>query len=190
MKVKIKKLQDNAVIPYHSKPGDAGLDLTAVSLSFNEQFTEYGTGIAIEVPEGFVGLVFPRSSLSKMDLILANHVGVIDPNYRGEIKLRFKKHYHTGNDDSHTDECEYCEGFGQIDTQPELDILVNEEQPPLGMDCPVCDGIGEYIQFEMYQPGDKIGQLLIIRREEVEFEEVEDLSDTNRGDQGFGSSGN
>ena len=65
MKVKFKKLSDNAVIPSYAKPGDAGLDLTATSMQVVDQKTygyiEYGTGIAVEIPEGYVGLIYPRS---------------------------------------------------------------------------------------------------------------------------------
>lgn len=94
MKVRFKKLNENAVVPAYSKPGDAGLDLTATSkeLTNNPQygFLEYGTGLAVEIPEGHVGLIFPRSSISNTGLILSNSVGVIDSGYRGEIKFRFK----------------------------------------------------------------------------------------------------
>lgn len=94
MLVKIKKLQENAVIPSYSKIGDAGLDLTATSISYNNGlFLEYGTGLAIEIPEGFGGFIFPRSSISNYNLTLCNSVGVIDSNFRGEIKLRFKTPY-------------------------------------------------------------------------------------------------
>lgn len=91
MKVKIKKLSEDSVIPKYSRDGDAGLDLTATSFSIENDCYVYGTGIAIEIPEGYVGLIYPRSSISKYDLILANHVGVIDSNYRGELILKFKK---------------------------------------------------------------------------------------------------
>lgn len=137
MKVKIKKLNDNAVIPCYACHGDAGMDLHAVSKNETERFIEYGTGLAFEIPEGYVGLIFPRSSLSKKDLIMANHVGVLDSGYRGELKFRFKK-------------------------------------------------IGE----EVYDIGDRIGQLIVIPYPKVEFEEVDELSDTHRGIGGFGSSGN
>jgi dUTP pyrophosphatase len=94
MKVKFKKLSDNAVIPSYAKPGDAGLDLTATSMQVVDQKTygyiEYGTGIAVEIPEGYVGLIYPRSSVSNTGLILSNCVGVVDSGYRGEIKFRFK----------------------------------------------------------------------------------------------------
>lgn len=94
MQVNFKKLDEKAVVPSVSKPGDAGLDLTAVSKDLFEStahgYVEYGTGIAVEIPEGFVGLLFPRSSISNTGMILANSVAVIDSGYRGELKMRFK----------------------------------------------------------------------------------------------------
>lgn len=99
MKVKIKKLGVieegmEGVIPKYSKKGDAGMDLTATSMRMVDEsqygYIEYGTGIALEIPDGYVGLVFPRSSCSDTGLILSNCVGVIDSGYRGEIKCRFK----------------------------------------------------------------------------------------------------
>ena len=79
MKVKIKKLNENAVIPSYSKQGDAGMDLVATSKIFDKYGNvEYGTGLAMEIPEGYVGLIFPRSSICKQDLSLSNAVGVID----------------------------------------------------------------------------------------------------------------
>jgi len=92
MKVRFKKLKPNAVTPSYSKDGDAGLDLTATDIISNTTFqAEYGTGIAIEIPRGYVGLVFPRSSVRKYELSLSNCVGVIDSGYRGEIILTFNK---------------------------------------------------------------------------------------------------
>ena len=91
MKVKVKKINEAAVIPQYAKEGDAGLDLTATSRRMGSKgFIEYGTGLAVEIPAGYVGLVFPRSSISKIKMTLTNSVGVIDSGYRGEIKLRFK----------------------------------------------------------------------------------------------------
>lgn len=90
MEVKIKKLNQKAVIPGYAHQHDGCMDLTATSMSITDKYIEYGTGLAMEIPAGFVGLVFPRSSISKKDLSLANSVGVIDAQYRGEIKLRFR----------------------------------------------------------------------------------------------------
>jgi dUTP pyrophosphatase len=139
MKVRFKKLSEKAVTPKYAKPGDAGMDMVATSLVKNEVFYEYGTDIAVEIPEGYVGLVFPRSSISKTKQILANHVGVVDSGYRGEIKFRFKK----------------------------LD----------------------WDNGEVYEIGDKIGQLLVIPYPTIELEEVSELSETQRGSDAFGSSG-
>ncbi len=91
MKVNIKKLNPFVVTPTYAKQGDAGMDLRTTGITEQtDKYIEYGTGLSIEIPEGYVGLVFPRSSISKTDLILANSVGVIDSGYRGEIKCRFK----------------------------------------------------------------------------------------------------
>ena len=91
MVVKIKKLHPNSVIPNYAKPGDAGMDLTAVSKFFDEFGNIcYGTGLAFEIPEGYVGLIFPRSSCSKKQLSLANAVAVIDSGFRGEVVMKFK----------------------------------------------------------------------------------------------------
>lgn len=91
MKVNIKKLHADAVIPAYAKHGDAGMDLTAISKSYDDHGNVvYGTGLAFEIPLGFVGYVFPRSSNAKKDLILSNSVGVIDSGYRGEVLFKFK----------------------------------------------------------------------------------------------------
>ena len=136
LKVKFKKLHEDAVAPSYAKDGDAGLDLTATHMTFNENFIEYGTGIAVEIPDGYVGFVFPRSSVSKKkNFYLKNSVGVIDSGYRGEIKLRFN-----ASDDHYT-------------------------------------------------AGEKVGQLIILPYPTIQLEEVNELSSTDRGDGGFGSTG-
>jgi dUTP pyrophosphatase len=96
MKLKIKKLTPNAVIPTYSRKGDAALDLVATSIKLSDLYIEYGTSLAVAIPEGYVGLLFPRSSISNFGLALANSVGVIDSNYRGELKLRYYKHRQNG----------------------------------------------------------------------------------------------
>jgi dUTP pyrophosphatase len=90
MKISFKKLDDKAFVPRHMTEGAAGMDLTATSMDFTEKFVEYGTGLAVAIPEGYVGLLFPRSSISKMEMSMANSVGVIDSDYRGEIKVRLR----------------------------------------------------------------------------------------------------
>ena len=139
MEVKIKKLDKNAIIPKYAKVGDAGMDLTATSVWTDEDGNVcYGTGIAMEIPEGYVGLVFPRSSNAKKDLLLTNSVGVIDSGYRGQITFKFKS----------------CLGTKNI-----------------------------------YNIGDRVGQIIIMPYPKIEFVEVEELSETERGTCGYGSSG-
>lgn len=106
MKIKIKKLKEDVKLPHYSTDGAAGLDIYAydVKYSYNEgvkdqytqyslselKYIEYGTKLAIEIPSGYVGLIYPRSSITNKDLLLGNSVGIIDSDYRGEIKFRFR----------------------------------------------------------------------------------------------------
>lgn len=91
MKVRIKKLSPNAQIPKKAHSTDAGFDLYATSRKLDDDGNiVYGTGLAFEIPEGFVGYVFPRSSISKQNLFLTNSVGVVDAGYRGEVTAKFK----------------------------------------------------------------------------------------------------
>lgn len=89
MNVGIKKLHPDAVIPKYAKPGDAGLDLTAVDIVADGAFLTYKTGLAVEIPPWHVGLLFPRSSVYKTGQSLTNCVGVIDSGYRGEIMFKY-----------------------------------------------------------------------------------------------------
>ena len=90
MKIQFKKLVPTAQKPKFGKPGDAGADLVATSIDFSRDHqVVYGTGLAVEIPEGMVGLIFPRSSIRNYELVLSNSVGVIDSGYRGEIMATF-----------------------------------------------------------------------------------------------------
>ena len=138
--VKVKKLVPEAVIPSYSKVGDAGMDLTITKEIENTTFSvSYGFGIAIEIPKGYVGLVFPRSSVRNQDLILSNCVGVIDSGYRGELQATFKK----------------TNGLDSI----------------------------------KYKVGDRGAQIIILPYPTIYMTEVPELSNTERGDGGFGSTG-
>lgn len=168
MLVKVKKLVPEAIIPSYAKPGDAGMDLVATSVDFNNsQYIEYGTGLAIEIPKGYVGYIFPRSSNSKYDLQLCNCVGVIDSGYRGEIKLRYRRIIN-----------------------PSIGRNFVAENHSFNDDKTKCS-IMRYIKadFNCYEVGDKIGQLIIMPIPTITLEEVETLSDSDRGTGGFGSTG-
>lgn len=146
MKIKWKKIHIDAVAPFYSKEGDGALDLTAVSADYDEWGNlSYNTGVGMEIPKGYVGLVFPRSSVVKLSMSLANCVAVIDSNYRGAIIVKYKP------------------------------TMIYPKKP--------VKNAGVYI------PGDRVGQLIIVEAPEIELEEVEELSESVRGDGAFGSSG-
>lgn len=90
VQLKIKKLQKNARIPQYATDGSAGMDLVAIECDPRDNKLICSTGLAMAIPEGYMGLLFPRSSVHKKDLRLANSVGVIDSDYRGEVKIIFK----------------------------------------------------------------------------------------------------
>ena len=139
LKVKFKKMHPHAIIPTYAKQGDAAMDLYAAEI-IKDKYGNYVylTGVAIEIPPGFVGLLFPRSSVSKTCLSLANSVGVVDSGYRGEIMLKYR----------------HCNNLNPA-----------------------------------YKVEDRVGQLMIIPYPKIELIEVEELSTTDRGDGGFGSTG-
>lgn len=92
MEIKIKLLSDKAKLPVKGTDYSAGYDLTVTSVFWDRSHDviSYGFGIALEIPKGWVGLVFPRSSVYKKNLDLTNCVGVIDSDYRGEISAKFR----------------------------------------------------------------------------------------------------
>ena len=139
MVIKTKKIRENAVIPTYAKQGDAAVDLYAAYMERDKYGNHvYFTGLCFEIPSGFVGLLYPRSSVSKTSMALANSVGVVDSGYRGEIMFKYRQ-------------------TGEPNT--------------------------------IYRVGDRVGQLMIIPYPEIEFIEVDELSTTERGEGGFGSTG-
>jgi len=90
--IKVCKVDKGAVIPQYQVEGDAGLDLTAIDIFSNtDDQVVYKTGLSVEIPDGHVGFLFPRSSIRHTSLYLSNSVGVIDSNFRGEIEVTFNK---------------------------------------------------------------------------------------------------
>ncbi len=143
MKVKIKKLNERAIVPTYGTEYSAGADLYCIAdeaITIPPHSTALlGTGISIEIPEGYCGLIFARSGISiKRGLAPANKVGVIDADYRGEVKVAL--HNHT-------------------DTEKTV------------------------------EPLERVAQLAIVPFLKAEFEEAGELSDTVRGEGGFGSTG-
>lgn len=138
MKIKFKKLTEDAFMPERAHETDAGYDLRATDRRYEGGCWVYSTGIAMEIPKGYVGLIFPRSSVFSTNLLLTNCVGVIDSGYRGEIIFKFKA----------------------LTDYPRL-----------------------------YKKGDKIGQIVFVKHQVMEFIEATALSDSDRGTGGFGSTG-
>lgn len=150
MKVRIKKLHPDAITPQYAQDGDAGLDLTAVSMYYDTHGNIcYGTGLAFEIPRGYVGLVFPRSSCAHKQQCLANAVAVIDSGYRGEVVMKFK--------------------------------------PSLALDRGQCATVRQ--TYGTYNVGDRVAQMIIMPYPHIEFEEAEELSETERGSGSYGSTG-
>lgn len=141
--VRVKKLHPNAIVPAYGSAEAAGADLYAclnepVTIAPGEVFW-VPTGIALEVPKGCAGLVYARSSLgAKRGLAPANKVGVIDSDYRGEIRV----------------------------------VLLNHSKEP-----------------QTIQPGERVAQFIITPVLQPAYEEVAELTDTDRGAGGFGSTG-
>lgn len=162
MKVKIKKLVENAVAPIYATEGAAGMDLTATSVHEDEYGNMvYGTGLAFEIPKGYVGLLFPRSSNSKKDLMLTNCVGVLDSDYRGEVFFKFRPMYHNVKNSIVSRIVSFFTGKNTV----------------------------TIFNFEEYEVGDRIGQIVIVKIPTIEFVESEKLSETERGKGGYGSTG-
>lgn len=141
--VRVKKLHPNAKLPSYGSFEAVGADLyacleTTVTIQPGEVYW-VPTGISLEVPKGCAGLVYARSSLgAKRGLAPANKVGVVDPDYRGEVMV----------------------------------VLLNHSKQP-----------------QILQPGERVAQLVITPVLTPSYEEAEELSDTTRGDGGFGSTG-
>ncbi len=143
VKVNLKKLNRNAIIPTRGSVSSAGYDLYACLENSVEikpgETVKIPTGLAIEVPEGYVGLIFARSGLSiNKNIAPANKVGVCDSDYRGEYIVALKN-----------------------------------------------DGDSTYI----VKNKDRVAQLVVVPFLDVEFKEVENLTETKRGENGFGSTG-
>lgn len=144
MELKIKRTHPNAVIPTRGHPTDSGLDLTPVAIDkwIDANTVLLDTGIAVEPPDGFYTQVVPRSSMSKLGIIMPSSMGIIDASYRGSIKIPVRV-------------------LSRVVTSCTIDKLLNK----------------------------RICQLLVKPLHICEVVEVDDLSDTVRGDGGIGSTG-
>ena len=155
--VRVKRLNPQSIIPTKAHATDAGFDLTAVSREYDDDGNVvYHFGLAFEIPDGYVGLIFPRSSICRKDLLLSNAVGVIDSGYRGEVTAKFKL---------------ALRAQGDLRTLPDTAI------------------VEQWGTSNVYGKGERIAQLIIIPLPRITLVESADLSDSERGEGGYGSTG-
>lgn len=165
MKVKFKKVHPNAVLPTYAHPDgeDNGLDLVAVSIKATEDYIEYDTGVAVEIPKGYCGFLVPNSRCSKKDLVMCNAPGVIDPGYRGTMRTRYKNVFHA----------------------PTL-------WQKIAVKLRLCSGVSLYVSHngvntKTFALGDVVAQLVIVPAPQIEPGWVEELTPSKRDTGGFGS---
>lgn len=188
--VKIKKLVENAVIPTYAKPGDMGMDLVATSMEYDvsRDCYVYHTGLAFEVPEGYGMLLFPRSSNRNTEAYMTNHVGILDSGYRGELLICYK--LRTSKEVS---ELMLKLTHALVDVRNDIvEIVDNIPDANIAISSNYKDNEPIEIDWEAsapYKVGDRVAQLVVIPYPKVMFEEVEELSASERGTGGHGSTG-
>lgn len=184
LEVKFKKLDERAVIPSYAHDGDVGMDLTAISCEYdadNDMYV-YHTGLAFESDYHYGIFLFPRSSNRKTEAYLCNHVGIADSAiYRGEIILCFKNRT----------------SLRQIALESRVVGFSNALEEGLRTENANRVGIEAWrnafnnpMIFAPYKVGDRVAQMVVLPYPNVKLREVNNLSETDRGSGGFGSTGN
>lgn len=184
LEIKLKKLDERAVIPSYAHDGDVGMDLTAISVEYdvdNDMYI-YHTGLAFETDYHYGIFLFPRSSNRKTDAYLCNHVGIADSAiYRGEIMLCFKNRT----------------SLRQLALESRMVAFSNAIENGLRTEDANRRGIEAWTNafncpmlFAPYKQGDRVAQMVVLPYPNVKIRTVENLSDTERGSGGFGSTGN
>lgn len=177
IEIKFKKLDELAVVPSYAHHGDVGMDMTAIDVEYNltNDMYIYHTGLAFESDFNIAQFLFVRSSNCKTDSYLCNHVGIADSAiYRGEIQFRFK------NRDSlqtmiRNEQVKYIIEHGSWDKK-----IMDDIREQVIKDT--CD-----LKYAPYDIGARIGQMVFAEYPTVNLVEVKELSETERGDGGFGS---
>ena len=176
LRVKLKKLDSNAVVPTYAHDGDVGMDVTAIGLEYdvaNDTYI-YHTGLTFESYKHYGIFLFPRSSKRRTDAYLTNHVGIDDSSiYRGEIMWCFKLR----------------DSIKTMATNAWADTLRKTRDMDKANDVYVDIINKDPIEFAPYKVGEKIGQMVAWAYPDVRFDIVDELSETERGDKGFGSTG-
>lgn len=195
LEIKLKKLDKNAVIPQYAHDGDVGMDLTAISVEYDREHDMYiyHTGLAFETDKHYGIFLFPRSSNRKTDAYLCNHVGIADSAiYRGEIMLCFKNRTslevraEIEKNRYFISRLSYepfttSSGDGVTFNLPNIAKNANNARNWI-YDNPM--------QYAPYKVGERIAQMVVLPYPNVKINEREELSETERGSSGFGSTGN
>ena len=192
LKVKIKKLVPEAVIPAYAKDGDMGMDVTATSVEYDKKLDcfVYHTGLAFEVPRGYGMLIFPRSSNRKTNSYMTNHVGILDSGYRGELLLCFKYKESLSFILSSFRSDKFIEKLANnVDVKDAKSLAVAVIKTTNDIASNDIDLTNFMMNFAPYKAGDRIGQIVIVPYPTIEFEETDTLSESERGIGGHGSTG-
>jgi len=166
VEIRVKKLKLLAKMPVKAHDTDACYDMTATWVNHTDDYIEYGTDIAFDIPKGYVGLIFPRSSVTKEDIILKNSVGVIDARFQGEIRFRFSK---------------LVNGVFRED--------VTTSSLSGGQTRRVIEMRGVERPLKTYKVGDRVGQIMFIKLPNIKLKLVDNFDKSERGTKGFGSTG-
>lgn len=194
LNIKFKKLNENAVIPSYAHYGDVGMDFTAISVEYDEKLDMYiyHTGLAFESDFHYGQFLFPRSSNRKTDAYLCNSVGIADSAiYRGEILFCYK------NRDSINTIAESKANAAMMEYYTTCNVEQKNLQWWIRKGIEIYNDTKEKVyneakelKYAPYKVGDKIGQMVMLTYPNVKLIECEDLSSSDRGVNGFGSTGN
>ena len=191
LKVKFKKLREDAVMPTYAKDGDYGMDVTAISVEYDKEKDcfVYHLGWAVEVPKGYVMKLYPRSSNRKTDAYMTNHVGIIDSGYRGEVLVCFKNRDSLGTILSKFRTDKFIQDTANGNVQ---DIKAHAYAVILTSNN-IVNNDKEFNKFMMsfapYKVGDRVAQIAIEPYPIIEGEWADELSESERGTNGHGSTG-
>lgn len=197
--VKFKKIHPDAVIPTYAHDGDVGMDMTAVAVEYdvkNDMYI-YHTGLSFESDFNIGQFLFPRSSNRKTDAYLCNHVGIADSAiYRGEILFCFKNRTSIQEKISQMAEKSFDEIMNAdsvVNTSIEIwrEHFISAFNAKQKLKKELMENLEEIaMQYAPYKVGDRIGQMVFLNYPTVVLTETEELSETERGAGGFGSTGN
>lgn len=196
MEVKFKKLNENAVIPTYAHDGDVGMDITAISVEYDEEHDMYiyHTGLAFESDFNIGQFLFLRSSNCKTDAYLCNHVGIADSAiYRGEIQFRMKNRESIKSIANREAFNQFIFSLNMTSRLDPKGSLENHIKLATDLYKQVEDDVKERaknLEYAPYKVGDKIGQMVFMVHPTIKLVECNELSNTERGSNGFGSTSN